>query len=432
MTPATWIVPVNFNGLDDTRKCLSSLEALTVPASVVVVDNASAFDPTAVLKAEFPWVHLVRNPVNGGWSGGNNTGIRYALERGAEHVVLLNNDTVVSPKLVERLLAAAAANPAFGVIGPVIRYMDEPDVVMTDGVVFNRPGFPGFFQRQPVPEREADPPRVDEVDIVNGCCMMIAAGVFRRIGLIDDRFFLIHEESDFCLRAREAGFRCGVLAEALVWHKGSSSFNRSGKRWQRYYDTRNLGLLLSKHTARSHTGRGGLASYSRYLRYAYHRYCQEREDGQPDAADAVLEGLIDVATRKFGPHRPRTRWGVPVLRWVFETARRWKPASTPHSNPPPQGGRGPSLPSPREGEGGGAAPPGEGSEAFPSPPAPLPQGERGEGERGGGVPLTRASPGDACPLPQGARGENTSPLVGEVGSRSEPGGGSVLANPERQ
>jgi GT2 family glycosyltransferase len=320
-----WIVTVNFNGLEDTRKCLRSLRSLTAPASVVVVDNASKQDPTATLAAEFPGVHLVRNPVNAGWSGGNNTGIRYALDRGADHAILLNNDTTVRPDLVGRLLAAAAANPGLGVLGPVIRYMDEPDVTMTDGVVFNRPGYPGFFQREPVPERAADPPAVAEVDIVNGCCMMVAAPVFARIGLIDDRFFLIHEEADFCLRAREAGFRCGVLAEALVWHKGSTAFKRSGRRWQRYYDTRNLGLLLSKHTTRS-AGRGGLRSYAAYLRYAYHRYCHEREDGQADAADAVLEGLIDVATRRFGAHVVRRRWAVPVLRGVFEAARRLKPA----------------------------------------------------------------------------------------------------------
>ncbi|HJZ55191.1 MAG TPA: glycosyltransferase family 2 protein [Gemmataceae bacterium] len=325
MTPNVWLVVVNFNGLEDTRKCLRSLTELSPPASVVVVDNASHDDPTAVLHAEFPWVHVLRSTVNGGWSGGNNTGIRFALARGAGFVVLLNNDTVVHPQLVGRLLAAAAANPGFGILGSVIRYMDEPDAVMTDGVVFNRPGYPGFFQRQPVPERETDPPAVAEVDIVNGCCLMVRSEVFRRVGLIDNRFFLIHEEADFCLRVREVGFRCGLLAEGLVWHKGSSAFKQSGKRWQRYYDTRNLALLLSKHLARSRE-RGELASYITYLRYAYHRYCHEREDGHVDAADAVLEGLIDAARRKFGPYQARPRWAVSVLRCVFEAARRLKPA----------------------------------------------------------------------------------------------------------
>ena len=281
--PRVWIVPVNFNGLEDTRKCLRSLAALSSPASVVVVDNASNEDPTAILKQEFPAVHLIRNPINAGWSGGNNAGIRFALARGADFILLLNNDTTVHPDLVARLLAAAESHPQCGIVGPVIRYMDEPELAMTDGTRFNRPGYPGFFQRQPVPEREG---LVEETDIVNGCCMMVRA------------------------------------AEGLVWHKGSSAFKRSGKRWQRYYDTRNLGLLLAKHR----TERSKLSSYSHYLRYAYHRYCHEREDGQLDAALAVLEGLVDAATRRFGPYEKRPRWAVPAVHCLFETARRLKPS----------------------------------------------------------------------------------------------------------
>ncbi|VTR99799.1 Glycosyl transferase family 2 OS=Roseiflexus castenholzii (strain DSM 13941 / HLO8) GN=Rcas_0459 PE=4 SV=1: Glycos_transf_2 [Gemmata massiliana] len=322
MTPNVWIVPVNYNGTDDTQKCLRSLAGLSTPANVVLVDNASHPDPTPALASEFPWVHVVRNAENLGWSGGNNTGIRYALDRGADFVMLLNNDTTVAPDIVERLLSAFQAHPQFGVIGPVIRYMDEPDVVMTDGVTFNPPRFPGFFQRKIVPERRADPPAVDETDIVNGCCMMVRADVFQRIGLIDDHFFLIHEEADFCLRVKEAGFGCGVLAEPLVWHKGSTAFKRAGKKWQRYYDTRNLSLLLRKHRVGS--GRGLLSAYTTYLRYAYHRYCHEREAAQRDAADAVLEGLIDAAARRTGPYRARNRWGVPVLRGAFELGRRLK------------------------------------------------------------------------------------------------------------
>ena len=185
------------------------------------------------MHAEFPWCPVIRNAVNGGWAGGNNTGIVYALEHGADQVLLLNNDTTVSPQLADTLLAAAENYPDYGVIGPVIHYMDEPAEVMTDGCVFNQPNYPGFFQRKPVPLTPDGPPSVSEVDIVNGCAMMIRATVFRHIGLIDERFFLIHEESDFCLRSRQAGFRCGVLNEGLVWHKGSSAFKRSGKQLQR-------------------------------------------------------------------------------------------------------------------------------------------------------------------------------------------------------
>jgi GT2 family glycosyltransferase len=315
-----WVVVVNYNGLQDTQKCLRTLAAAPGHATVVV-DNASADDPGPSLRAEFPWAHSVRNAVNGGWAGGNNTGIVYALERGADQVVLLNNDTTVPPDFVERLAAAAEAYPGYGVLGPVINFMDDPDEVMTDGCLFNRPGYPGFFQRQPVPLVRREPPAVTETDIVNGCCMMVRRDVFERIGLIDERFFLIHEESDFCLRARQAGFRCGVLGEALVWHKGSSSFKRSGKRWQRYYDARNLRLLLRKHQGTHREGRGEWRSAVQYLKYVYHRYTVEREAGQPEAADAVVEGLWDALIGRFGPYAPGRRRAVPLIRGVFELWR---------------------------------------------------------------------------------------------------------------
>ena len=331
MTSRLCIVLVNYNGLPDTLRCLRSLEAAGRP-DTVVVDNASADDPTAALRREFPWCAVVHNPVNGGWAGGNNAGVRHALERGADRIVLLNNDTVVAPDFSARLTAAAEAYHAHGVLGPVIRFLDPPHEVQTDGVVFNRPKRPGFFQRKPVDLVAAATPVVADVDIVNGCCMMVRADVFRRIGLIDERFFLIHEESDFCLRARRAGFRCGVLGEALVWHKGSSSFQRTGKRWQRYYDARNLYLLLSKHAGRP-GGRGSLRSLWEYLKYTYYRYALEREAGHADAADAVVEGLHDALAHRFGPFREGPRPALPLLRGVFEAWRAVRPAASPRTPP---------------------------------------------------------------------------------------------------
>lgn len=333
------IVVLNYNGLDDTLACLRSLEALLdrEQALLIVVDNASAVDPRPTLTTLFPCVQVLRLSRNTGWSGGNNAGIRCALDHGIDAVLLLNNDVVVAPNLLQRLTSAALAEPTYGIIGPIIRYMDEPDVTMTDGVLFNRPGYPGFFQRCPVTVCCQDPPRVQEVDIVNGCAMFIRREVFEAIGQIDDRFFLIHEEADFCLRAQDAGWRCGILSEPLVWHKGSSSFKRSGRRWQRYYDTRNLALLLFKHTARPGSERRGSSAYAHYLRYAYHRYCHEREANQEESADAVLEGLIDAAARRFGPYHPRPRRALPFLRFLFEAARRW--VSAPPSDLPPADAR---------------------------------------------------------------------------------------------
>lgn len=320
--PNVWIVLVDYNGLADTRRCLMSLATLADPARVVVVDNAGTRDVAAELQSEFPWADYVRSPINGGWAGGNNIGLRHALARGADWVVLLNNDTVASPQLVGRLAAAAAANPTFGMLGPVIRFLEPPHEVQTDGVVFNRPDRPGFFQRHPVALSATDPPTVVPVDIVNGCCLCVRADVVRRIGLIDERFFLIHEESDFCLRARRAGFENGVIADALVWHKGSSTFKREGSKLQRYFDARNIPRLLVKE-GHVRGRRSVLTGLAHYLRYAYHRYALERESGFDVPANAVVDGLYDALLGRWGGYRPPGgRPGVAFLQAAFAGAWR--------------------------------------------------------------------------------------------------------------
>lgn len=317
------IVLVNYNGWADTRKCLAGLErvrAISPNAEVVLVDNASREDHLDALKAEYPWSHMIHNPINGGWAGGNNVGIRWGMEHHADQILLLNNDTIPADNLVELLTKAATESPEYGILGPVIAFMDEPDLVQTDGCTFNTPGHNGFFLRKQVPLEKVQ--RISEVEIVNGCCMMISAKVIHAIGLIDEEFFLIHEESDFNLRARQAGFKCGVINQKLVLHKGSSTFKATGSRIQRYYDTRNLLLLINKHANEHASGRGWFRSIPTYLKYVYYRYCTEHEQGNRDSANAVLEGFYDALAGRYGPMTTTSRWGLAMLRGVFELVRR--------------------------------------------------------------------------------------------------------------
>lgn len=317
-----WIVVLNYNGLEDTRKCLRSLAAIDYPRlSTVVVDNASQVDPVPLLALEFPACHLIRNSANLGFAGGNNRGIEYALARGAEWVMLLNNDTVVSPEVLKSLTDAVRVQPRFGIAGPVINSMDEPDAVMNDGVLFNHRSFTGFFERKPIPLRCAQPPLLTEVDVVNGCCMTVSAAVFRTIGLIDEQFFLVHEESDFCLRAKEAGFACGVIGEVLVWHKGSSSFKRSGLPTQRYYDARNLYLLLTKHAGADSRQKSFSRSRLAYFKYVFYRYAIERENGQHEAAEAVIQGVCDAMARRYGQYLPQRHLVGVAIKILFEAVR---------------------------------------------------------------------------------------------------------------
>lgn len=318
----TAIVVLNYNGLEDTLQCLASLRPLRDEGhDVILVDNGSAIDPGDEAARTMPGVIYLPTGENLGYAGGNNRGIRLALDRGAERVLVLNNDTTVDPSIVSALSACFERDPSLGIVGPLINFMDEPDVVMTDGVEFNTGTGTVFFRRIVVPP-DGDAISPVPVDIVNGCCMMVRADVFRQVGFFDEQFFIVHEESDLCLKARRAGFGCAVLGRTLVWHKGSSAFERSGRQLQRYFDARNLFYLLKRHTGRVGQSRGLTVSVVHYFKYCFYRYDVERESGKPVAAGAVIEGVHDAFLGRVGPYRPGSRPGGRVLALLFAAARR--------------------------------------------------------------------------------------------------------------
>lgn len=309
------IVILNYNGLEDTEKCLSSLSKQTAKNFIsIVVDNASHESPHK-LEVLYPEIVLIRRESNGGWTGGNNAGIDYALKQGCELVILLNNDTVVAPQFVERMLQAAEYAPSFGIIGPLIHAMDRPDIKLTEGCLFNPSGYNGFFENQVIPVWVTTPPTVMETEIVNGCCMMIRREVFEQVGSLDERFFLVHEESDFCLRAAEKNWKCGVLSEPLVWHRHAATFQRTGGNWKLYYDLRNLWLLLKKHPHASPDRRNRLASLFQYLKYSHYAFSKAVEDNNQVDQEIIVSAIADALTSCYGakPEKSRHRIMKPCV-----------------------------------------------------------------------------------------------------------------------
>ena len=120
-------VILNWNNLPDTTECLESLRRLDTPLDeIIVVDNASTEASARYLREMFPEVTILENQRNLGFAGGNNVGIRYALERGAERVLLLNNDTVVSPSFLQELTRAMDRDSFVGIAGPKIYFYSDP------------------------------------------------------------------------------------------------------------------------------------------------------------------------------------------------------------------------------------------------------------------------------------------------------------------
>jgi GT2 family glycosyltransferase len=326
----TWIIVLHYSGVEDTRACLRSLKNQTVESlRVVLVNNAPDDGSFSRNSDELADVHVIQNGINLGWAGGNNIGIRFALEHGAERVVLFNNDAIADPRLIERLDLCGELYPDFGILGPIVCDLEPPHEVQTDGFTFNDPAHSGFFRQNCVASKrtgKATDPEIFESDIVMGCCLWVRRQVFDSIGMIDERFFLIHEESEFCLRAAHAGFKIGVLAESLVRHRKSPSFDeverRTGKPWQTYFDVRNLWLLISFDHSAKNGRRNRRRSWREYLLYVYYIHSDATDRREPRRARAVAEGFSDAVFHRWGPYVDRRRPFATYVDAFLKGARR--------------------------------------------------------------------------------------------------------------
>lgn len=218
------IVVLSWNRKDDTLACLESLAAAELGgAAVMVVDNASRDGTVAAVRERFPRVEVLALRENLGFAGGNNAGICAALERGAEAVVLLNNDTRVAPDFLIPLIWAANDVPYAGAVCSSIHRLDRPemlDVAYAD-VTFGERDAVKLRGVNALPSDGFETRR--EVEIAVACCILITAHALRTVGRFDEAYFAYHEDVDWSLRARRAGFRLVHQPLSRVYHRGSAS-----------------------------------------------------------------------------------------------------------------------------------------------------------------------------------------------------------------
>jgi GT2 family glycosyltransferase len=222
--PKITVIVLSWNGREMTMDCLQSLVASDYPRlDIYLVDNASTDGTVDSVRETFAErVQLIVNPENLGFAGGNNVGIQKAINEGADYVLLLNNDTTVAPDMISRLVEAARSRTEMGVFSPKIYYENPPDQIWYAGgdVLLAR----GTVRHIGIREKDCgqyDTPR--EVDYVSGCALMARSEVIEKIGLLDESYKMYFEDTDFCMRARRAGFGCYYVPQARMWHKISPS-----------------------------------------------------------------------------------------------------------------------------------------------------------------------------------------------------------------
>ena len=217
----TSIVVLAWNELDYTRECVKSVLAHTSsPYELVLVDNGSA-DATLEFFRSVEGAKVVANGKNLGFAGGNNRGILAAT---GDHVVILNNDTLVTDGWLDGLLGAAEEDPTIGIVGPMSNYVSGPQLV-TDPTYGDYPQLQAYAHDF----RERHRGRRWDVTRLVGFCMLMKRDVIATVGLLDERFGLGNfEDDDYCLRAREAGFRLVIAGDVFIHHFGSRTFVGQG------------------------------------------------------------------------------------------------------------------------------------------------------------------------------------------------------------
>lgn len=222
------IVIVNYNSTDYLARCLESIFTQThsTPFHIVVVDNASDDQDFDSLTQSFPEVHFILNEKNLGFSAGCNQGVRY---RDAACYLLLNPDCVIEDEAIDRTYSFLMDHPEIGIAGCRVnnpdgslqlacrRRIPRPSVAMGKLLGFSRV-FPRNAQLAAYNYGDQDPSRAHEVEAVSGSFLMFRREVLDTAGYLDESFFLYGEDLDFCMRAKNEGWKIYYFPGAEITH----------------------------------------------------------------------------------------------------------------------------------------------------------------------------------------------------------------------
>jgi GT2 family glycosyltransferase len=241
------VVILNTNRRQDTLECLASLDKATYPnRKIIVLDNASTDGSVEAVRSQFPASEIIQLTSNLGYAGNNNVGIEAALKAGADWVLVLNEDTTLAPDCLEKMAQVGESDPRIGIVGPMVYHHNEPDIIQSGGGRMDRSWKAWHIAQNEFDKGQFDRPQ--QVDWISGCAILVRRAVIEQVGPLDARFFYYWEETEWCLRARENGWRIMLAPRAHLWHKGVQRDYRPSPSVT-YYSTRNRLLMMSKHRA---------------------------------------------------------------------------------------------------------------------------------------------------------------------------------------
>lgn len=293
--PHVATVILNTSRRDDTLACLHSLHSSDyLDHTIIVLDNASTDGSVEAIRSTFPRVEIIALAANRGYAGNNNVGIEAALARGADWVLVLNEDTLLASDCISRLVEAGEQDAHIGIVGPMVYHADEPNVIQSAGGWMDARWRAGHLGQNETDRGQFAGPR--EVAWVSGCAIMIRRAVIEQVGMLDDRFFYYWEETEWCVRAHKAGWRIVHAPAAKLWHKGVKRDYRPGANVA-YYHVRNRFMLFSKHHA---PVSAWVSAWSQTLRTLTSYTFKPKWRNKRAHRDAMWRGAVDFLQGRTG------------------------------------------------------------------------------------------------------------------------------------
>jgi GT2 family glycosyltransferase len=238
--PKVAIIILNYNGKQYLPDCLCSATKLDYPQDdykIFFDDNASTDDSVEYVKNNFPQVQVNVNQENTGFAQGNNIAMERALNKGFDYIFLLNQDTIVEPDFLTKIVKLAESDDNIGSVQPKIMLYPDKDQVNSMGNAIHYLGF--GFSSGGYQEFKGDL-KPKEVTYASGAAVLYKAAVLEKVGLFDPEFFMYHEDLDLGWRIRMAGYKNMLVPDAVIYHK--FEFSKSVKKY--YYMERNRFITI--------------------------------------------------------------------------------------------------------------------------------------------------------------------------------------------
>ncbi|AKB29026.1 Glycosyltransferase [Methanosarcina siciliae C2J] len=242
--PKVTIILLNWNGKNDTIECLESLKNITYSNyDILLIDNGSTDGSPEFFRQKYPEIEVIENGENLGFAEGNNVGMKRAIEKKVDYVLLLNNDTIVDPEFLTELIKVAENYSEVGIVGPKVYFHNNHNRIQSVGGTINY-----FTGRTPligcnVPDHgQYDKTR--EVGYVSGCALLARIDVMEKLGFLCSDYFAYYEEVELCIKAKYNNFKVVYVPNSKIWHKEAVTSKKSN--YYTYLYTRNRFIFMKR------------------------------------------------------------------------------------------------------------------------------------------------------------------------------------------